>query len=82
MLNLATLLVDLVSSQGTSAPVDQAAPGVGTQSVYPLNCIDNAPSSRITIQEVVELTKSISLQEDTPLLSAGLTVGTNAHLLP
>ncbi|KAK0108374.1 hypothetical protein ONS95_003185 [Cadophora gregata] len=69
----ATLLVDLVSSQAAAAPIDPAAPGVGTQSVYPLNCIDNAASSGITIQDVVDLTKSISLQENTPFLSAGLT---------
>ncbi|PVH80715.1 hypothetical protein DL98DRAFT_626699 [Cadophora sp. DSE1049] len=69
----ATLLVDLVSSQAAAAPTDPAAPGVGTQSVYPLNCIDNAASSSITIQEVIDLTKSISLQENTPFLSAGLT---------
>lgn len=69
----ATLLVDLVSSQAAAAPTDPAAPGVGTQSVYPLNCIDNAASSSITIQEVISLTKSISLKENTPFLSAGLT---------
>ncbi|KAL2071943.1 hypothetical protein VTL71DRAFT_11286 [Oculimacula yallundae] len=68
----ATLLVNLVSSQAASAPADPSAPGVGKQSQSPLICIDNAPSSNVTLQEVIQLTKSISIAENTPLLSAGL----------
>ncbi|KAH7350894.1 hypothetical protein BKA65DRAFT_499232 [Rhexocercosporidium sp. MPI-PUGE-AT-0058] len=69
----ATLLVNLVSSQAAGAPTDSTAPGVGTQSEFPLTCMDNAASSSITIREVIELTKSISVEENTPFLSAGLT---------
>ncbi|CZS91902.1 related to hydrolases or acyltransferases (alpha/beta hydrolase superfamily) [Rhynchosporium agropyri] len=68
----ATLLVNLVSSQTASAPTDPSAPGVGTQSQSPLMCIDNAPSSSITLQTLVKLTKRISIAENTPFLSAGL----------
>lgn len=69
----ATLLVDLLQGQTTSYPADPNAAGVGTLSEYPLTCIDNAPSSSITLEDVIILTGSISVSEDTPLLSAGLT---------
>ncbi|KAG4443498.1 hypothetical protein IFR05_001068 [Cadophora sp. M221] len=69
----ATLLVNLVSSQAASEPTDPTAPGVGTQSEFPLTCMDNAASSSVTLHDVIDLTKSISIEENTPFLSAGLT---------
>ena len=37
----ATLLIDLLNDQASPAPTNADAPGVGTQSEYPLQCIDN-----------------------------------------
>jgi len=69
----ATILINFLLSQGESKPSDPSTPGVGTLSEFPLACMDNAPSSSITLSDVINLTKSISISEDTPLLSAGLT---------
>ncbi|RDW69828.1 proteinase-like protein [Coleophoma cylindrospora] len=68
-----TSMIALLTSLASAAPTNGSAAGVGTLSVNPLNCIDNAPSSKITLADVVNLTKTISVQENTPLLNAGLT---------
>ncbi|KAL3419842.1 alpha beta hydrolase fold family [Phlyctema vagabunda] len=68
----ATALLSLLGSLAAAEPTDGSAPGVGTLATYPLGCVDNAPSGQITLDEVVTLTKEISIAEDTPLLSAGL----------
>lgn len=68
----ATALLSVLSSTAETAPIDRSAPDVGTLVTNPLQCVDNAASSSVTLDEVVALTKSISIAEDTPLLSAGL----------
>lgn len=69
----ATSLLTLLSSLADTAPTNGSAAGVGTLSVNPLQCVDNAASSSITLDTIVNLTKSISISENTPLLNAGLT---------
>lgn len=69
----ATFLVNLLTSQAAAPPTDENAAGVGTFNEVVLQCIDNAPSSSITVDEIVNLTKSISVTQDTPLLAADLT---------
>lgn len=69
----ATLLVDILASTTAAEPSDQSAAGIGTFSEYVMQCLDNAPSSSLTISEIVDLTTSISIEQDTPLLNADLT---------
>lgn len=69
----ATLLMDTLASTTAAEPSDQSAAGKGTFSVNVLQCLDNAPSSSITISDIVNLTKCISIEQDTPLLNADLT---------
>ncbi|KAF7886627.1 uncharacterized protein EAF01_011305 [Botrytis porri] len=68
----ATALISILGSLAASAPTDGSAPGVGTLATYPLNCVDNAASSGITLDTVISLTKSISIFENTPILNADL----------
>ncbi|KAB8291164.1 hypothetical protein EYC80_009852 [Monilinia laxa] len=68
----ATALVSLLGSLAEAAPKNGAAPGVGTLAIYPLGCVDNAPSNGITLDSVISLTKSISISQKTPILNAGL----------
>jgi pimeloyl-ACP methyl ester carboxylesterase len=69
----ATLLMDLLLSQAASEPSDPSAPGVGSLNKFVLLCVDNADSTSITIHEIINLTKTVSIAEDTPLLAADLT---------
>jgi pimeloyl-ACP methyl ester carboxylesterase len=70
-----TLLLDFLQLEELTYPypMNPNVPGVGTLSQFPLQCIANAPSSNITLQDVIDLTKHVSIKENTPLLSAGLT---------
>jgi hypothetical protein len=40
---------------------------------FHLICVSNAPSSNITLDNVIDVIKDVSISEDTPLLSADLT---------
>ncbi|KAI9048570.1 hypothetical protein LZ554_007403 [Drepanopeziza brunnea f. sp. 'monogermtubi'] len=68
-----TAFLTTVSGTAATAPTDPKAPGVATLREFPLTCIDNAPSSSVTLKTVIDLTKSLSIDQDTPLLNAGLT---------
>lgn len=65
--------VALQASLAGTAPTNGTAPGVGSFAIWVLMCVDNAPSSGITLDTVVSLTKNLSISEDTPLMAAGLT---------
>lgn len=69
----ATAFLSLLSEVSAQPPTNTTAPGVGTENTYPLSCIDNAPSSDITLAQIVELTKNISITENTPTFSADLS---------
>lgn len=69
----ATAMLSVLIQTADAAPTERAAPGVGTLVTNPLQCVDNAASSSITLAEIISLVKTISINQDTPLLSADLT---------
>lgn len=69
----ATLMLSFLAQTADAAPTDRASAGVGTLVTNPLQCVDNAASSAITLAEVISLVKTISINQNTPLLSADLT---------
>ncbi|KAJ5448116.1 hypothetical protein N7445_002937 [Penicillium cf. griseofulvum] len=54
-------------------PGNPSAPDTGSLAEWPLQCVDNAPSSGITLAEVAALVLNVSLSEDTPWLNADVT---------
>lgn len=68
-----TLMVAILNATAASPPGNSSAPASGFLAEWPLQCIDNAPSSEITLAEVAALVLNISLSEDTPWLNADVT---------
>lgn len=69
----ASTIYSILAATADTAPTNRNAAGVGTLSTYPLQCLDNAASSAITIDQVIALTKKVSLATKTPLLNADIT---------
>jgi pimeloyl-ACP methyl ester carboxylesterase len=69
----ATLLMNVLAATSAAEPSDASAAGTGILNTYPLQCLDNADSTSISVSKIISLTKSISLAQNTPLLSADLT---------
>ncbi|CAL3967424.1 unnamed protein product [Diplocarpon coronariae] len=67
------VLISMIADQFADEPKDPQGPARGLLIEFPLTCIDNAPSSHITLEEIIQLTKSISIEQQTPLLTAGIT---------
>ncbi|KAJ5160594.1 uncharacterized protein N7482_007598 [Penicillium canariense] len=68
-----TLMVAILNATAPSPPGNSSAPASGSLAEWPLQCMDNAPSSEITLAEVAALVLNISLSEDTPWLNADVT---------
>lgn len=66
----ATLL--LSAATASTAPRDPQAPGVAAFAEQVLACIDNAPSSGITLEATIALTKSLSIEQNNPILNAAI----------
>lgn len=64
--------VAILQGLAPAPPSNPNAPGTGLLSILPLLCVDNANTDEVTLDEVVRLTKQISLEENTPLLNAGI----------
>lgn len=69
----ASLIASIIAATSPSTPKNSSSPAEGLLAVWPLQCIDNAPSSHITLTDVRSLLLNISLREDTPWLNADLT---------
>ncbi|KAE8355427.1 hypothetical protein BDV28DRAFT_42449 [Aspergillus coremiiformis] len=63
----------ILKASAADPPTNPRAPATGSLAEWPLQCVDNAPSSAVTLADVTSLVFNISLTEDTPLLNAGLT---------
>jgi pimeloyl-ACP methyl ester carboxylesterase len=68
-----TPLVNVLSSTTPSTPADPNAPATGSLAEWPLQCVDNEPSSGITLNEVATEVLNTSLLENTPWLNADIT---------
>ncbi|CAG8107543.1 unnamed protein product, partial [Penicillium nalgiovense] len=69
----ATPMVAILNATAASPPGNPSAPDTGSLAEWPLQCVDNAPSSGITLAEVAALVLNVSLSEDTPWLNADVT---------
>ncbi|KAF7597009.1 hypothetical protein BBP40_011375 [Aspergillus hancockii] len=66
---MATILMNTAGN----GPANTSAPDTASLAGWPLQCIDNAPSSSITLVEIASLVLNISLAEATPWLNSDLT---------
>jgi pimeloyl-ACP methyl ester carboxylesterase len=69
----ADTLLSIIGGIADAPPSNPDGPGVGLLVNPPLLCVDNAPSNQITLDQVVSLTKHISIEENTPIINADLT---------
>ncbi|KAL4912323.1 Alpha/Beta hydrolase protein [Aspergillus aurantiobrunneus] len=68
----ASRIANLLTDGTATADTDVSAPDTGSFAGWPLQCIDNAPSSQITLSDVARLVRDISMAEKTPWLNADL----------
>lgn len=68
-----TPMVAILNATAASPPGNSSAPASGSLAEWPLQCVDNAPSSGITLAEVAALVLNVSLGEHTPWLNADVT---------
>ncbi|KAB8068605.1 alpha/beta hydrolase fold-domain-containing protein [Aspergillus leporis] len=69
----ATPMATILTNTAGSAPANTSAPDTASLAGWPLQCVDNAPSSSITLAEIASLVLNISLTQKTPWLDADLT---------
>ncbi|KAI3137049.1 hypothetical protein CBS147325_7408 [Penicillium roqueforti] len=69
----ATPIVSILNAAAASPPANSKAPATGSLAEWPLQCVDNAPSSGISLADVASLVLNVSLREDTPWLNADVT---------
>ncbi|KAL4785147.1 hypothetical protein BJX76DRAFT_188746 [Aspergillus varians] len=72
--NASTMAGLLTDSTDATSTTNDSAPDTGSLAGWPIQCIDNAPSSHIPVSEVARLVLDISLAEQTPWLSADLAM--------
>ncbi|PBP18921.1 TAP domain protein [Diplocarpon rosae] len=65
-------MIEAVGDLVRDIPRIPNTPTSGRISELPLTCVDNAPSGHITLDQVIELTRSLSIEQKTPLLLSGL----------
>ncbi|PBP21685.1 TAP domain protein [Diplocarpon rosae] len=65
-------IIDAVGDLVRDIPRVPNTPTAGKISELPLTCIDNAPSGSIKLDQVIELTRTLSNEQKTPLLLSGL----------